>query len=96
VGLLRIYRRYCHRERMNARARDEGALESAWRSKQEFQPGTPLPAGFPFLAELAAGGYETQEDLLGADRLELEAIALLSPRDADAVLAAYALLPPLP
>jgi hypothetical protein len=93
VGLLGIYRRYCHRERMNARARDEGEMEGVWRAKQEAQPGTPLPVTFPFIAELAFAGYTTLEDLQGADRDELIAIALLSPRDADAVLDAYLRLP---
>lgn len=96
MGLLLIYRRYCHRERMNARVQSNGQLESVWRAKQEAQPGTPLPLTFPFLAKLEIGGYTTQQDLLGADEDELMQIAELNQRDAQAVLAAFALLPPLP
>lgn len=81
---------------MNARARADGELESVWRAKQEAQPGTALPATFPFLAQLAAGGYTTQQDLLGADILELERIAAFNSRDAQVVLTAYASLPPIP
>jgi hypothetical protein len=96
VGLLLIYRRYLHRERMNARFRSEYELESAWRAKQEAQPGTALPSTFPFLSQLAAGGYTTQQDLHGADSCELQEIADLNPRDAQAVLSALAMLAPLP
>lgn len=96
MGLLLIYRRYAHRMRMNARAFGDGEIEGVWRSKQEAQPGTALPSNFPFLSTLDVGGYTTQEDLTGADTYELQRIALLGTRDAQAVLDALALLPPLP
>lgn len=96
MGLLKIYRRYCHRERMNARVLGNGQLESVWRAKQEAQPGNALPSTFPFLTALTTGGYTTREDLDGADLYELQAIALLAKRDAQVVLDAYAALPPLP
>lgn len=73
-----------------------GQLEAVWKYKQEAQPGNALPATFPFLTELAAGGYTTREDLDGADEYELKAIAKLDSLSAQAVLSAYAHLPPLP
>lgn len=95
MGLMLRYRRYLHRMRMNARVRDDGELESAWRAKQEEQPGTPLPSSFPFLDVLAAAGYTMQEDLDGADKYELQHIALMNGQDADVVLTALQALPPL-
>lgn len=95
MALLGTYRRYCQRMRLNARFMLDGELEGVWRSKQESQPGTLLPAAFPYLSQLADSGYTTREDLAGADRLELTTLAGLSPRDADDVLQAYSLLPPL-
>lgn len=82
--------------RMNERAMGNGQLEAVWKSKQEAQPGTALPAKFPFLIDLAAGGYTTREDLDGADEYELKAIAKLDALSAQAVLYAFAHLPPLP
>jgi hypothetical protein len=96
MGLLKIYRRYCHRMRMNARATGEGQLEGVWRYKQEAQPGVALPAKFPFLAELALGGYTTIEDLDGADTYELQRIAKLAKADAETVLTALTPLLPSP
>lgn len=82
--------------RMCARVAGDGELESVWRAKQEAQPGTALPSTFPFLDKLACGGYETQEDLTGADQYELYRIAHLDFQDADIVLMALNALPPLP
>lgn len=82
--------------RMNERAMQNWGLESVWKSKQEAQPGTALPATFPFLSDLADAGYTTREDLDGADEYELKRIALLDAYSAQAVLYAYAHLPPLP
>lgn len=96
MGLLLIYRRYCHRMRMNARVRGDGELESVWKYKQEAQPATPLPSSFPFLDQLACAGYTTQDDLTGADAYELYRIAHLDSQDAEVVLMALAALPPLP
>ena len=42
-----------------------------WRAKQEAQPGTALPADFPYLSRLAAEGYTTVHDLDGADVEEM-------------------------
>lgn len=75
---------------MNARAALNGELEMVWRAKQEVQPGTPLPAAFPFRAELFAAGYQAREDLLGADQDELIKITSLSPRQADEVIESLA------
>lgn len=75
-----------------------GDFETAcvWRAKQEAQPGTPLPITFPFLLDLACGGYTTREDLDGADCFELVQIARLHKGDAQIVLTAFAALPPIP
>jgi len=96
MGLLKIYRRYCHRMRMNERRLGNGQLESVWRYKQEAQPGNGLPSTFPFLTTLSDAGYTTREDLDGADLYELYAIAGLGQRDAQVVLDAFAALPLLP
>lgn len=82
--------------RMNERAMQNGQLEAVWKYKQEAQPGTALPATFPFLADLALSGYTTREDLNGADEYELKRIALLDSIAAQTVLYAFAHLPPLP
>jgi len=96
MGLMKSYRRYCHRMRMNERVLGNGQLESVWRYKQEAQPGTALPASFPFRTALAAAGYTTIEDLNGADECELQEIALLGVFDAQAVIAAITTLLPSP
>lgn len=96
MALVHTYRRYLHRMRMNARLVGDTELEGVWRAKQEAQPGTPLPATFPFLFDLANGGYTTREDLDGADVFELVQIARLHRGDAHIVLTAFAALPPIP
>ncbi|MGK3995104.1 hypothetical protein [Sorangium sp. So ce1024] len=60
-------RRYCLlKEQAAAQCRDE-EIALTWRGKRQSEPGTPLPAGFPALAELAAlrPPYTAVEDLLG-------------------------------
>ncbi len=84
-------RRHYLLKRLEARECDS-ALELVWRSKQEGEPGTPLPVGFPSSATLAANGYTTEEDLDGADEAELEATAGLRTYQATAVLSALAAL----
>lgn len=78
-------RRYYLLQRIRAR-RECSPTEPAWQWKQEHEPGTPLPEGFPLRAELAAPGYITYADLNGADELELRMNAGLSPYQAQAVL----------
>jgi hypothetical protein len=90
------YRRYLLLKRLAFRETESFALQGVYRQKQEAQPGTALPAGFPFFASLTAAGYTTQEDLVGATRDELSRYVGISSRDADAVLTAFADLPPLP
>lgn len=92
MGDINNVRRYYHRERMNARAEGKPSLEGTWRAKQEAQPGTPLPIGFPYLAQLKDAGYEMIEDLNGADLHELERIARMTRQEAHYVLDAYAIL----
>lgn len=89
------YRRYLLFKRTAWRDMDNSAMQGVWRQKQEEQPGTPLPTTFPFLSELATGGYTTREDLDGATVPELQRIARLGMMDAETVLTAYAALPPL-
>lgn len=81
---------------MNAQFILDIEMASVWRAKQEAQPGTPLPITFPFLLDLANGGYTTREDLTGADLYELVQIARLHRSDAQIVLTAFAALPPIP
>jgi len=49
----------------------QDALQHVWWGKQEAQPGTAIPADFPFRAELDALHYRALEDLDGADQEEL-------------------------
>jgi len=86
------YRRYCLYKRMSANLLCNQATAAVWQSKQEAEPGTTLPSGFPKKTELAAVGYVADEDLNGADCDELVDYARISRRDAQAVLTAYAAL----
>jgi hypothetical protein len=96
MAAVHTYRRYLHRMRVNARFVGDRELAGVWRAKQEAQPGTLLPATFPFLLQLNAGGYEAREDLAGADIYELIQIARLHRGDAETVLTAFAALPLIP
>lgn len=83
-------RRYYLHKRIQARESCDDT-ELSWRAKQEAEPGTPLPATFPLLSQLAAAGYTTKEDLDGADTTELERIGLRK-YEATSVLSALAAL----
>ena len=87
-------RRYCLYKRLNARDEGVKALELLWRGYQEAQPGTALPSTFPARAKLVAVGYVAGADLVGADVDELRDYAKLSPKEAEAVLAAVATITP--
>lgn len=89
---VRNLRRFYLLKRCAADERDEEDAGEIWRGKQEEQPATPLPADFYLLSALQARGYTAREDLDGADETELTN-AGLSPRDAKAVLKAWAELP---
>lgn len=88
---LKTPRRYYLHKRLFARMALEDS-ERIWQAKQEAEPGTALPASFPFLSELTQIGYTTREDLDGADEDELTRHAGFSTRDASAILAAFAAL----
>lgn len=85
-------RRYYLLKRHAARTRGERALEGVWRSKQEAEGGTGLPATFPSLTALSLAGYTHVEDVDGATAAELADNAGLSTREAEAVLSALASL----
>jgi len=79
-------------KRQNAYMIGDYSIASVWQHKQEAEPGTPLAATFPFYDQLVEAWFTTKEDLEGADARELAFFVGLSQRDAEAVLAAYALL----
>jgi len=79
-------------KRQNAYVLGDYAIASVWQAKQEAEPGTPLAVTFPSYTKLVEAWYTTAQDLEGADARELNYFAGLSQRDAEAVLAAYALL----
>jgi hypothetical protein len=92
VSTLGSVRRFYLAKRHAAAEIEDHALEAVWRGKQEAEAGTDLPASFPFLTELEALGYTTEEDLDGADACELTDLGL-GAFEAEAVLAAFAELP---
>lgn len=82
-------RRYFLLKRHAALKENSPALAGVWRWRQEQEPATPLPAGFPFAEQLAEAGYTAQEDLAGADLDELLVqLPTLSEKDAAGILAA--------
>lgn len=87
---LKSYRRYCLMKRYVANQAGENANAQIWQNKQEEQPGTDLPAGFPYLTELSGCGYTTKEDIDGADDFELYDVVGLNSQAAAAVFAALA------
>jgi hypothetical protein len=87
MALLKRPRRYYHGQRVVASVDLDWALAGAWRWKQEQEPGTPLPADFPYAARLEPLGYTTYEDLDGADVPELMRLGFSS-SEAKAILAA--------
>ncbi len=66
----------------------EDSITTQWHAKQDEEPGTPLPASFPFLDRLGTF-YSTQEDLDGADVPELQSFGFTR-RDACIILTAEA------
>jgi hypothetical protein len=92
VSTLGTPRRYYLAKRQAAVELEDDALAAVWRGKQEAEAGTDLPATFPYLTELDALGYTTEEDLDGADACELTDLGL-SAFEAEAVLAAFIELP---
>ena len=58
-----------------------------WQSKQEAEPGTPLPSTFPHLSTLKACGYTTSEDLDGADVAELQRAGITRSQALDIIAA---------
>ena len=86
---IKTARRYYLGKRQQSLERDLD-IEAQWHAKQDGEPGAALPATFPFLVQLATGGYTKVEDLDGADNTELRNFAGLTLREADAVLAALA------
>ena len=84
MNSINFPRRYYLLQRIRARA-DESPTEPAWQAKQKEQPGTPLPAAFPYRARLFAVGYETYADFIGADENELRVNVGLTPRECELV-----------
>lgn len=84
---LKTVRRYYLGKRRQTFERDED-ITTQWHAKQDAEPGTSLPSGFPLRAQLAAGFYTTVEDLDGASSTELRNFAGLTLREADAVITA--------
>jgi hypothetical protein len=86
--VINTVRRYYLAKRFAAVERDDLAIASVWRAKQEAEPGTALASDFPARTKLIAAGYSAVEDLQGSDTNELRRRASLSRREADAVIAA--------
>lgn len=86
------YRRYCLLKSQANRDRGDDALAEAWLTKHSEATGADLPADFPLLTELTAAFYTTAEDLEGADVNELRQRVGLTRSQAEAVIAAVALL----
>lgn len=85
---LRSYRRYCLMKRVVANRSGEYANAQMWQNKQEATEGTELPADFPHRSALAAAGYTTKEDIIGADDVELNDVAGLTLNAGATVIAA--------
>jgi hypothetical protein len=84
--MIKTVRRYYLLKRLAKRDANESALEATWRAKQEAEPGTALPVGFPYSSRLAAAGYLVAEDIDGADACELRDEVGLSPRESETVI----------
>ena len=78
-------RRYYLLKRRATLDREE-SITSQWHAKQDEEPGTALPASFPFLSLLGTF-YTTVEDLDGASERELVSFGLTR-REATSVLCA--------
>lgn len=68
---IKTLRRYYFLKSQASKDVKETALSAVWVSKKLSQPGDNLPATFPSYAALFALGYETKQDIDGADELEL-------------------------
>lgn len=88
MSYLNTNRRFFLLKRLSAREVGNGAIELVWKGKQEAEPGTVLPDGFPSKTELSAVGYTTDTDLDGADADELAEYVGLSASQSEAVFAA--------
>ena len=86
---VRSVRRYYLLERLAACEREDFAIASVFRAKQEAEAATALPVDFPSRAALVAAGYTTVEDIHGADLQELQC-ADLTTKQAETVLTAIA------
>ena len=84
---LKTARRYYLGKRREAAALDQYAVSDVWGAKQEAEPGTVLPSGFPVASKLALLNYTTVQDIDGANEEELRCAGLTS-REATAVIAA--------
>jgi hypothetical protein len=69
---VRRPRRYYLLKRLALAARGEYEQSLVFKAKQEFEPGTSLPVGFPHSAALVLAGYAALEDIDGADSAELQ------------------------
>lgn len=87
---LNSKRRFYLLKWLAAERRDEPTADR-WREKHLAEPGTALPANFPFMSALTSRGYTTVQDLDGAPLRELARVGLRG-RDADEVLKALAAL----
>jgi hypothetical protein len=90
-GELRSARRYCLAKWLIQRELDDSTAP-VWRGKQLAEPGTALPADFPYRTTLIAKGYLTPQDIDGADTHELRVNAGLLAEQAATVIAAAARL----
>lgn len=69
-------RRYYFFKGASAVAAGDDGLSYVWREKRLAQPGTPLPAAFPWRAECVAAGVLAIEDLDGASARAIEQLGL--------------------
>ncbi len=98
MGEVRRVRRFYLLKRFAAYRFGDRGLEAAWRGKQQEitiidgVPVHPLPTDFPSRAALVDAGYETAEDIDGADAKELSQNVALNAIQSEAVIAAAAAL----
>jgi hypothetical protein len=88
VSDINRVRRYYLLKRHAADAAEDHSLRDVWRAKQEAEPGTLLPAGFPAKSTLEENGYVAVEDVHGASLAELRRTAGLNAHQAQAVIKA--------
>lgn len=89
------HKRYVLLKYRAALSRGETHLAGVWRVMLAALPeGDPLPLAFPFVARLFAAGYTERAHLEGASSAELMRELNLRSYEADAILSAFAALPP--